>query len=322
MNELTDNEANVHRLRQVLALEGPEFLGQAYLLMLGRPIDPDGFRNYDAQLRTGKSKLSILAELRTSNEGQAYGANVPELLELLAQTPPASAFSNASAEDLLRMSGSIFVDQAYFAILGKCPDQVVRQRFISKLNAGTHKLQLLMEMLKAKSGSPAAYEIMGLEDAVGRRLRNGLFPIAIDIEELLALDDIAFVDCAYKTLLKRVPVAASLDHYLQLIRSGASKLRIVTKMRFSAEGRARATSLPGLWRAVFQYWISRTRLTDWWYQPFPQAGGDSPLECRVRAIENTLMRMTQERERESSDLDSAVDDVARLLKALADSRPA
>jgi len=224
-------------LKRVLALEGPEFLGQAYLLLLGRPIDPDGFRNYDAQLRSGTSKLSILAELHASPEGRAYGVDIQDLLPLLAQAPNAIAVAN-------------------------------------------------------------------------------------DIHELLALDDVAFINCAYRTLLRRTPDGVGLDHYLKLIRSGAHRMRIVCSLYFSAEGRAVAPRVHGLRRALCQYWFASSWLTGWWYRPIMQVEGDTPFERRLRAIENAVMRMAREREKESSDLDSAVDDVARLLNALTARRPA
>jgi hypothetical protein len=310
-----------NRLKQVLALEGPEFLGQAYLLMLGRPVDPEGFRNYDAQLRAGTSKLSILAELRASQEGRAYGANVPDPLVLLAQAPRPIPSPATSLQDLLRMNGSTFIDQGFVSIIGRLPDDDVRRRYLAKLNAGADKLQILLEIIEANGGAPAAPASQGLEEAI-KNMRGGLYPVAANIGELLALDDIAFIDCAYKTLLRRAPDAVGVAHYLQLIRSGAAKMRIVSRLCFSAEGRKRTPSLPGLKRAILQYGLARSRLTGWWYRPIAQVEGETPLECRLRAVESTLMRMAQERERESSDMDAAADDVARVLKALANRRSA
>jgi hypothetical protein len=309
-----------NRLKDVLALDGPEFLGQAYLLMLGRPIDPEGFRNYDARLRSGAGKLSILAELRASQEGRAYGANVPDPLVLLAQAPSSTpTTSRASLQDLLRMHGSTFVDQGFFATIGRLPDDIVRRSYIARLNAGEDKLQLLQEMIEASEGTPATPSLKGLEEAI-RNMRGGLYPVATDIKELLALDDFAFIDCAYKSLLKRAPDAVGLNNYLGLIRSGAAKMRVVSRLFFSAEGRKAAPSLRGLRRTMLQYWLASNRLTGWWYRPIAQVEGDTPLECRLRAVENALMRMTQDHERESSELDAAVDDVARLMKALANRR--
>lgn len=302
-----------NQLEAVLALNGPEFLRQAYLLMLGRPVDPEGFRNYDAQMRAGTSKLSILTELRTSPEGRAYGANVPDPLALLARSPPAIAAPVASLQDLLRMNGLTFVDHSFVSIIGGLPGDDVRRRYIAKLNAGADKLQILLDIVDILDGAPTASK--GLKEAI-HKMRGGLYPVASSIGELLALDDIAFIDCAYKTLLRRAPDAVGLAHYLQLIRSGASKRRIISQLCLSAEGRKSAFSLPGLKRAILQYWLARSPLTGWWFRPLAQIEGDTPMECRIRVIENTLMRMNQERDRETNDLDAAVDDVARLLTAI------
>ena len=236
------SRTSTDRLKDVLAQDGAEFLGAAYLLMLGRPVDPEGFRNYDARLRSGASKLSILAELRASTEGQAYGANVPDPLAVLAQG--------------------------------------------------------------------------GLEEGIGS-MHGGLYPVATNIKELLALDDLAFIDCAYKSLLKRAPDAIGLNNYLKLIRSGVAKMRVLSQLFFSAEGRKAAPSLRGLRRTMLQYWLASNPLTGWWYRPIARVEGDTPLERRLRAVENTLMRMAQNHERESNELDTAADDVARFLKALA-----
>jgi hypothetical protein len=276
------SEAPANQLEQVLGLEGPEFLGQAYLLMLGRPIDPEGFRNYAAQLRAGASKLSILAELRGSQEGRAYGANAPDPMALLSQVPHAVALPAASLQELLRMNGSTFVNHGFVSTIGRMPEDEIRRRYVAKLDAGEDKLQILLEILE-ENGGAATPSSTGLEEAI-RALRGGLYPVATNIRELLALDDIAFVDCAYKTLLKRGPDAVGAAHYLQLIRSGASKMRIVSYLCFSAEGRKRAPSLPGLKRGILKYWLARGPLTGWWFRPIAQIEGDTPLECRVRAM--------------------------------------
>jgi hypothetical protein len=218
----TKPEAAAERLNRVLTLDGSEFLGQAYLLVLGRPIDPEGFRHYGLKLRSGTSKLSILAMLRASPEGQAYRGDVPKLF-------------------------------------------------------------------------------------------------AANIRELLELDGAAFIDCAYKTLLHRAPDPAGFENYLRLLRSGASKMRIVAALHFSTEARGRA-SPRGLKRAIVRYWLAHSKLTGWWYRPIAQVEGDTPIECRLRAIESTLRQMAHDRESELRDLDTAANDVERLLKALAERR--
>jgi hypothetical protein len=301
------------QLKHVLALDGPEFLGQAYLLMLGRPVDPDGFRNYDAQLRSGASKVSILAALRASKEGQAYGSNAPDLLAHLAQARSAVPSPITSLHGLLRINGSAFVDQGFVTIVGRLPDDDIRRRYIAKLNAGADKLQILLDLVESNVGEKAAST--EFEQAI-RNMHGGLYPVATNIDELLALDDIAFIDCAYKTLLARPPDPTGVAHYLQLIRAGAAKMRIVSNLCFSAEARRKPPSLPGLKRAIFRFWLACNPLTGWWYRPIAQVEGETPVERRIRVVENTLMRMLQERERESSDWDAAADDVADLLRTL------
>ena len=307
------SETRTYETKRVLALDGPEFLGQAYLLMLGRPVDPEGFRHYSGKLRSGASKLSILAKLRASQEGKAYRANAPNLWTLFAQSVRRGAAPTISARRLLRLNGSDFVDHAYFALTGHWPDDVVRRRYSAKLSSGTHKLRVVLEMLEAAEGTAAASAVNGLGTVI-RHMRSGLSPIAADIDELLALDDVGFIDCAYKTLLGRVPDAGGLDHHLRLVRSGASKLRILAALSLSPEGRTRTPSLLGLRRAIRQYRLARGRFTGWWYRPFAQVEGDSPLEYRLRAVENTLKRLLQEREREARELDAVVDEIARSMK--------
>jgi hypothetical protein len=315
------SEICTHQIKKVLALDGPEFLGQAYLLMLGRPIDPEGFRYYGAKLHAGASKLLILAKLRASQEGKAYRANAPDLLTLFTQALGVVASPAPSVQRLLRMNESSFVDRAYFALAGRWPDDSVRRRYLARLTSGTSRLRILLEMLEAGEGRSAASAVKGLEAVIGH-LRSDLSPVAVDVEELLAFDDVAFVDCAYKTLLGRAPDADGLDHYVQLIRSGASKARIVAALCLSAEGRARTSSLLGLRRAMRQYRLARGRLTGWWYRPIARVEGESPLECRLRAVENSLKRIAWEREREAKELDAVVDEITRSIKEAADRGPA
>jgi hypothetical protein len=288
--------------------------------MLGRPIDSEGFRNYDAQLRAGASKLSILAELRGSQEGRSYSAATPDPLLFLAQELPVTASPTASLQDMLRMNGSAFVDQGFVSITGRLPEDDAGRHYVARLNGGADKLEILLEILEAR-GSSGTPESQCLDEAI-TNMRGGLYPVAMNIGELLALDDFAFVDCAYKTLLRRAPDADGFANNLRLIRSGTAKMRVVSQMCFSAEGRTRSFSLPGLKRAILQYWLAVSWLTGWWYRPIAQVEGETRLERRLRVVENTLVRMAQEREKASCDLDAAADDVARMLKTLTNHRSA
>jgi Domain of unknown function (DUF4214) len=309
------SKISVSRMEEVLSLEGAAFLGQAYLMMLGRPVDPDGFRHYDAQMRLGVSKLAILAELRASKEGRAYSANAPDPLALLNRTSLGVPSRTLSVQDVLRLRGPEFVNQAYMSIIGRPPDVATCRRYVGRLWDGADKLDLLLEIFEANPNASKIPDSARFEESV-RNLRGSLYPVAGNIRELLELDDVDFIDCAYKTLLGRAPDATGLRNYLQLLRSGASKMRVVARICFSTEGRRRFPALPGLKRAIFQYAMARFWLTGWWFRPIAQVEGDTPVECRLRVIENNLMRMTEDREREAGDLDSSADDVAALLRVL------
>lgn len=59
-------------LDDLLARNDRDFIGCAYLIALGRYPDPEGLGYYLGRVRSGVSKLEILAQLRKSPEGQAH----------------------------------------------------------------------------------------------------------------------------------------------------------------------------------------------------------------------------------------------------------
>lgn len=60
----------VRHLRELLALNGEEFVQVAYASILDRDADPQGLENYQAELKAGVSKFTIVSRLRTSDEGR------------------------------------------------------------------------------------------------------------------------------------------------------------------------------------------------------------------------------------------------------------
>ena len=69
-------------LEQLLSIPGDaEFLQLAYLRLLQRDADPDGFSNYAHRLRTGIDRLAILDELSNSSEGRGKAVHLPGLEE-------------------------------------------------------------------------------------------------------------------------------------------------------------------------------------------------------------------------------------------------
>lgn len=69
----------------------------------------------------------------------------------------------------------------------------------------------------------------------------------VELRDLLRLHDEAFLLTAYRTILGREPDAVGFHHFLSLLRSGReSKVRILFKIRHSAEGKHRGKNIRGL----------------------------------------------------------------------------
>ncbi|EFP64317.1 methyltransferase, FkbM family [Ralstonia pickettii] len=68
-----------HTLDELLSYHDQQFVHSAYLTVLGRNPDPDGFRYYLARVRQGVSKIQILSQLRFSQEGKARGSSLSGL---------------------------------------------------------------------------------------------------------------------------------------------------------------------------------------------------------------------------------------------------
>ncbi len=75
-----------------------------------------------------------------------------------------------------------------------------------------------------------------------------MIPAALSLPELLALDDAAFVDAAYHTLLRRPADPAGVQLLTGQLAAGASKVILLGRLRRSAEGRTAGQRLPGLGR--------------------------------------------------------------------------
>lgn len=66
-------------LNELLALQDRSFISCAYQTLLGRAPDHEGLTYYLGRIRSGISKISILGQLRLSNEGKRSAVNLPGL---------------------------------------------------------------------------------------------------------------------------------------------------------------------------------------------------------------------------------------------------
>jgi O-antigen chain-terminating methyltransferase len=66
------------------------------------------------------------------------------------------------------------------------------------------------------------------------------------LEEFMQLHDTSFVEAAYLAILHREPDTVGRIHYVRRIREGASKIRVLSDLIRSKEGRSKGTKIVGL----------------------------------------------------------------------------
>lgn len=299
-------------LDELLEASGPAFLGKAYVALLGRPIDPGGFRAYDARLRAGASRLSIIDELARSDEGRAHGAIVPGLATRLAREQVESRMGVTSVGELMQFDGGAFVDMAWRAVTGELPDAELRNRFAADLFAGIPKEDVLLEIHARRGAKPPVVALEGIDEIVASA-RSGLHPVVSRVDALLALEDLAFIDCAFKTLLKRAPDAAGFAHYLRQLREGASKWTILTSLRRSSEGQAAGCDIEGLRNGMLCHSLARLRFFGWFFRLVLGAEGETPQERLLRRLDRWTRLQAAQIALEHAEADSVVASVDRLL---------
>ena len=104
------------------------------------------------------------------------------------------------------------------------------------------------------------------------------------VEELLALHDEEFVDVAYQVILGRKADSSGKAHYLDRVRTGGSRHRVVAELALSDEARAIKGSLNGMFEHLAAYRASdrrRSLLSRLW-NPDPFA--DGRWERRARRL--------------------------------------
>ena len=96
---------------------------------------------------------------------------------------------------------------------------------------------------------------------------------------LLSLPDEAFLPAAFESVIGREPDVISLAHYVERLRSGASRALVLAEMRSSAEGQAHAAHAPDRELDVLQKRYRRVRgwpLGRWRWIFLPRYAARSP----------------------------------------------
>lgn len=129
---------------------------------------------------------------------------------------------------------------------------------------------------------------------------------ATTLSELLALHDQQFVRGAYKTLLGRSPDPEGFEYYLDRVRTGFSKIQIVTQLCLSNEGKAYSSDLPGLNAAIARYQKQNKSFLGIILKAFNAGEGNGPAERKIRAIENQIFLFEEKNQERFDQIDSAI----------------
>jgi hypothetical protein len=191
-------------LKTLLTLDGAAFVRAAYRAVLGREADPPGEASYVAQLRDGRSKVVLLADMARSPEGQQNGAVVAGLRR------------------------AVFVRRLSRLIHG-------RER--------PTRAQNLLAPVAAAGASIASAGDGSFSSATEARLHSVTptfqhFRETVLIKDVLTLHDADFVRAAYRLVLKREVDPSGEQTYVSLLRAGYDRCRLLGDLATSEEGRA------------------------------------------------------------------------------------
>lgn len=138
-------------------------------------------------------------------------------------------------------SNELFISRTYKSLLGREPEPTGAALYLDQLNNNVPREIIFREIQMSEEGK--AYTLaMELDQTIA----SNMHVEDLDVYALLAKHDKVFVVAAYQHLLKRAPDVAGYSSYLTRLRSGVSKLQLLTEMRHSVEGKLHTRSPSGL----------------------------------------------------------------------------
>ena len=175
-----------------------EFLVEAYLNILGREPDKEGFDYYVSMLNNGRmNKEALIETLLKLHEIEKRARE-----ELLAN----------HADLLVIPNDSDFLVKAYLDILGRDPDTEGFDHYLSMLDSGKMSKEVVVASLS------------NLRE-IEKRAREELLATHADL--LVIPNDSDFLVKAYLDILGREPDTEGFDHYLSMLDSGKMSKEVV-----------------------------------------------------------------------------------------------
>jgi SAM-dependent methyltransferase len=114
------------------------------------------------------------------------------------------------------------------------------------------------------------------------------------VNDLLCYHDQAFVNAAYRTLLRRSPDEGGYLHYLNMLRKGCAKVDILGRLRYSKEGRAAGIKMSGLAFPFLFQQVYRIPVLGRFVQTLSAIWHLSHIERSQRTFENNTILLIEQ----------------------------
>ncbi|AXF19743.1 hypothetical protein CUJ89_03910 [Burkholderia pyrrocinia] len=163
--------------------------------------------------------------------------------------------------DFFDESDERFLHRLFTHLLHREPDEAGLEHLLEQLQSGDSQLEVLLHIWASRERKLLGTQLAGIRRAkrllflsnlpvIGPRIKSklgrsisGKKPIQFSATTLQQYEDEGFVRSAYRVILKREPDTQGLRDYLNQLRSGISKVKIIQDMRASREGHEAATVL-------------------------------------------------------------------------------
>ena len=114
------------------------------------------------------------------------------------------------------------------------------------------------------------------------------------INDLLCYHDEAFINAAYRSVLRRFPDTDGYLHFLNMLRSGCTKIDILGRLRYSQEGREAGTQISGLVVPFLLQQVYRIPVLGRFFQIFSAIWHLPHLERNQRTFENHVIILMEQ----------------------------
>jgi len=210
--------ADLEPFRDLLRLEGEEFVRQACTLVSNRQPQPADIQRLANYLSMGTAREFLLWFIATSEPGRADGSN-PAWLAVLTD----DILHSLTVADLLHRSGPLFLELCYRRLFGRPGDAAGIGGWSALLEQGCRREFILWKLLHSEEA-----QARGNWPAGALALDLWTWSQA-NVIEILLLDGQDFLELAYRRLLGRRPDPGA-AFWADLIKRGASKPFILWTM--------------------------------------------------------------------------------------------